>query len=580
VNQSNLGVAESFNEIADLLEIMGQNPFKVRAYRRAAEAIAGLDEPALALLARDPGAIPGIGESLRAKVEEMESCGRIEYLERLRAEVPSAILALIEVPGIGPKTAWKLYESLGVEDEASLLAAARAQKIRSLPGFGEKTEANIIKAIENMKMTEGRRPLYSVMPIADKIAVVLSEIDGAERVGIGGSLRRRRDTVGDIDLIVSTRIPDRILEAFSSMDVFSHITAKGSTKAEAVTDDGIKCELRAVAPESYWTGLHHITGSKAHHVKLRGIAGRHGLKISEYGISRDDTGEMIHVDSEEKLYAILGMEYIPPELREDRGEIEAAIGGTLPRLIDVDTIRGDIHMHTDWSDGLASIEEMAEAARNMGYEYIAITDHSRSLGVAHGLSEERLREHINAVRRADAKIDGIRILSGAEVDILKEGRLDYPDELLARLDVVIASIHSGFQQDRDTITSRIIQAMRNPNVDILAHPTGRLLGRRPGYAVDMEAVIREAADTGTALEINSYPDRLDLRDEHARMARESGVMIAINTDAHSPDELENIKYGVWVGRRAWLEPHNVVNAMDYEELVLWLDSHKRHRSQT
>lgn len=577
MNRRNLAVAESFDEIADLLEIVGENPFKVRAYRRAAEAIAGLDEPASTILARDPGAIPGIGESLRAKVEEMESCGRIDYLEKLRAEVPGAILALVEVPGIGPKTAWKLYESLGVEDEASLLAAARAQKIRGLPGFGKKTEANIIKAIENMNMTEGRRPLYSVLTIADRIAAVLRAIDGAESVGIGGSLRRKCETIGDIDLVVSTQIPDRIMEAFSSIDMFAEIAAKGSTKAEAVTHDGIKCELRAVAPESFWTGLHHITGSRAHHVKLRGIAGRQGLKISEYGISRDDTGEMIHVDSEEELYAILGMNYVPPELREDRGEIEAAISGTLPRLIDVDTIRGDLHMHTDWSDGLASIEEMAEAARDMGYEYIVITDHSRSLGVAHGLSEERLREHVNAVRRADERIDGIRILSGAEVDILKEGRLDYPDELLARLDLVIASIHSGFKQDRDTITTRIIQAMRNPNVDILAHPTGRLLGRRPGYAVDIEAVIREAAATGTALEINSYPDRLDLRDEHARMACDSGVMIAINTDAHSPDELENIRYGVWVGRRAWLEPHNVVNAMDYEELTLWLDSHKRPR---
>lgn len=576
MNQLNLAVAASFSEIADLLEIMGDNPFKVRAYRRAAEAIAGLDEPASDILARDPGSIPGVGDALRAKVEEMESTGRIEYLEKLRLEVPAAILALIEVPGIGPKTAWKLYESLGVEDEASLLAAARAGKIRDLPGFGEKTEDKIIRAIENMKSTEERGPLYKVLPIAHDFEAMLGAVEGVERVGIGGSLRRRRDTVGDIDLIASTRAGDLVMEAFSASDMLREITAMGPFKAEAIAVSGIRCEIRVVAPESYWTGFHHITGSRAHHVKLRRIAGRHGLKISEYGVRRDDTGEMIPVGSEEELYAILGMDYIPPELREDWGEIEAALEGRLPDLIDEGAIRGDLHIHTNWSDGVVSIEEMARAARDIGHEYIAITDHSRSLGIARGLSEDRLAEHIEAVRRVDAKIDGIRILSGAEVDILKEGRLDYSDELLSKIDVVIASVHSGFQQDRDTMTRRIIEAMRNPNVDILAHPTGRLLGRRPGYEVDIEAVIREAAATGTALEINSYPDRLDLRDEHARMARDRGVMISINTDSHSPEELENIRYGVWVGRRAWLERQDVLNAMTCEELLVWLGSHKRH----
>ena len=570
----NQRIAASFDEIADLLELAGDNQFKIRAYRRAAEAVRSLDEPAAEVLRRDQSAVPGIGEALRSKIWEMELSGRMEYLERLRAEIPAAIVVLTQIPGIGPKTARRLYESLGIEDVASLLAAARAERVREIPGFGAKTEANIIKAIQSMQSDGGRKPLYMALPLAEQIVKELLEVNEVEHVDVGGSIRRRRDTIGDIDIIAAASDSGRLMDRFASLDVFCEITSMGHARASAITWSQIRCDLWVVQPESYWTGLHHVTGSKDHHVRLRGIAGKMGLLINERGVYRDSDGQAIAIDSEEAIYSLLGMSYIIPELREDRGEIEAALRGALPAIIDRHSIRGDLHTHTSWSDGGASIDDMAKAARAIGYDYFAITDHSRSLGVAHGLSTERILRQIEEVREANARTDGIRILAGAEVDILKDGSLDFPDEILEQLDVVVASIHSGFQQDRDTITRRIVAAMHSPHVDILAHPTGRLLARRPGYDVDIDTVIREAARTGTALEINSYPDRLDLRDEHARAARDAGVMISVNTDSHSPEELANIEYGVWTARRAWLEPRHVVNAMSCGELIAWLRAHK------
>ncbi len=518
----NQQIAASFSEIADLLALAGDNQFKIRAYRRAAEAVMSLDDPAADVLRQDESAIPGVGKALRTKILEMASTGRMEYLERLRAQTPAAIIS--------------------------------------------------------MKSTGGGKPLYVVLPIAQHIVDELLETPGVGDVSPGGSIRRRRDTVGDIDIIAATSDARRLMERFASLDVFREIVSIGPARASAVTRSDIRCDLWAMPPESYWTGLHHVTGSKDHHVRLRGIAGRMGLWINEYGVFRDSGGAAVPIGSEEEIYSLLGMSYIPPELREDRGEVQAALAKALPQIIDDGSIRGDLHTHTDWSDGTASIVQMAEAARAMGYDYLAITDHSRSLSVARGLSLEKLLNQIDEVRRADAQVGGIRILAGAEVDILKDGRLDFPNEILERLDVVVASIHSGFQQDRDTITGRIVAAMRNPHVDILAHPTGRLLARRPGYEVDIDAVIREAVSTGTALEINSYPDRLDLRDVHAKAARDAGAMISIDTDSHACGELHNISYGVWVARRAWLEPRHVVNAMGYDELREWLRTHKAARS--
>ncbi|MEA4882505.1 MAG: DNA polymerase/3'-5' exonuclease PolX [Clostridia bacterium] len=585
---SNRAIAAYFEQIADLLELLGENQFKVRAYTRAAEALTALAEPAIEVLEQDPKSIPGVGEALLSKIREISTTGRLEYLEKLRSQVPAAILALTAAPGIGPKAAWKLHEALGIQDVAELAEAARAHRIRAVPGFGAKTEANIIRAIRAMQSTGGRHPLYSVIPLAERIVADLAAAAGVERVSIAGSLRRRRDTVGDIDVVAAGSDGGSAMKAFASIDVFREITAMGETKATGVTEKGISCDLRVVSLEEYASALHHLTGSKEHNVRLRGVAGRRGLKINEYGVFRDGVAERLPVESEEELYALLEMDYIPPELREDRGEIEAAASHALPHLIERSSIRGDLHAHTSWSDGVASISEMAEAARSMGHEYLAITDHSHSLGVAHGLAGERLLEQLDEVRRMDRRAGdragqqgsgGIRVLAGTEVDILKDGGLDFSDEILSQLDVVIASIHSGFQQDRDTITRRIIRAMNNPNVDIIAHPTGRLLGKRPGYDVDMDAIIREAAATGAALEINSYPDRLDLSDEHAKAARDAGVMISIDTDSHSPDELRNIEYGVWVGRRAWLEPRNVLNTLSCPDLLAWLSSHRSTSGQ-
>lgn len=565
----NRTVAECFSEIADLLELLGENPFKIRAYRRGAEAVLALDEPVNEAIEANRS-VPGLGEALKAKALEYTATGRMEYLERLRDEVPPAIIGLTQVPGIGAKTAWKLYNALGVEDPASLLAAARSGLIRKVPGFGERTEENIIRALTMHASAQARRPLYTVLPAVERIVQELRRVDGVTAVSPGGSVRRRCETIGDIDIVAASTDPKRLLDAFVGLDEFQEVLSRGSVRASALTRDGVQCDIWVVEPGQFATALHHVTGSKEHHVALRGIAGRMGLKISEYGVTRDSDGAVLPVHSEEDLYALLGMDYVPPELRENRGEIDAALAHELPMLIEASHIRGDLHMHSNWSDGTLSIAQMARAARDMGYEYIAITDHSRSLAIARGLSEERFLQQLEEIQRARREVPGIHILAGSEVDILRDGSLDFDDSLLERADIVIASIHSGFKQDKETITSRIIKAMRNPNVDIVAHPTGRLLGRRPGYAVDIEAVIREAKATNTALEINSYPERMDLSDVNARAAMEAGVMVAINTDSHAAEELENIKFGIWTARRAWLGPRNVLNARPLDELLSWL----------
>ena len=564
----NRTVAECFSEIADLLELLGENPFKIRAYRRGAEAVLALDEPVNEAIEANRS-VPGLGEALKAKALEYAATGRMEYLERLRDEVPPAIIGLTQVPGIGAKTAWKLYNALGVEDPASLLAAARSGLIRKVPGFGERTEENIIRALTMHASAQARRPLYTVLPAVERIVQELRRVDGVTAVSPGGSVRRRCETIGDIDIVAASTDPKRLLDAFVGLDEFQEVLSRGSVRASALTRDGVQCDIWVVEPGQFATALHHVTGSKEHHVALRGIAGRMGLKISEYGVTRDSDGAVLQ-HSEEDLYSLLGIEYVPPELRENRGEIDAALAHELPMLIEASHIRGDLHMHSNWSDGTLSIAQMARAARDMGYEYIAITDHSRSLAIARGLSEERFLQQLEEIQRARREVPGIHILAGSEVDILRDGSLDFDDSLLERADIVIASIHSGFKQDKETITSRIIKAMRNPNVDIVAHPTGRLLGRRPGYAVDIEAVIREAKATNTALEINSYPERMDLSDVNARAAMEAGVMVAINTDSHAAEELENIKFGIWTARRAWLGPRNVLNARPLDELLSWL----------
>jgi DNA polymerase (family 10) len=575
VEISNTEIAGIFNQVAELLELKAENPFKVRAYRKAADALISLDRPVRDALADAGHGIPGIGDAIRAKIEEILATGRLQYLDRLREEIPPAIFLLTEVPGIGPKAAWRLHDALGIDDVESLLSMARAGRIREVPGFGSKTEANIIRSIELMRHAGERSPLYAAIPIADRIVDELGRVPGVTRVSAAGSLRRRRDTVGDVDIVAASEDPERVMDTFASLAIFREIPARGTTKSTGITETGLSCDLRVVSPEDYWTALHHLTGSKQHHVRLRGIAGRLGLKINEYGVFREDTGEPVPIDSEEDLYAALGMSYIPPELREDTGEIEASQEGRLPNLVARSSIKGDLHTHTKWSDGVGTVLEMAQTAQRLGYEYIAVTDHSRALGIARGLDRDRLLAQVEEIRRLSRDLRGIRILAGFEVDILKDGTLDMDDEVLEQLDIVVASIHSGFRQDRHSMTERILRAVHNPNVDILAHPTGRILGYRPGYEVDLDAVIKAAAETGTAMEINSYPDRLDLSDANARAARDAGVTIVIDTDSHSPSELVNIEFGVWVARRAWLEPRDILNCLTYDDLMSRLARKKR-----
>ncbi|NPV52043.1 MAG: DNA polymerase/3'-5' exonuclease PolX [Firmicutes bacterium] len=568
---SNAEIAALLWEISELLELSGDNPFKARAYRHAAEKIESLPEALSSVYAEGRlGEIEGIGEALRKKLEEIITTGGLRYYEDLKEKVPRVLVELVDIPGVGPKTARVLYERLHVGGIEELEAAARAGKIRELPGMGVKTEQNILRGIQMLRGRLNRIPLGVAAPIAQDFIESIRRMPWVLEVRAAGSLRRRKESVGDIDLVVASGDAIAVMDAIEKLPRSREVLSRGGTRMVVMARDGIKVDIWVVDPSFFWSALHHSTGSKPHNVKLRGMAREMGLKINEYGISRED-GIRIPVTGEEDIYWSLGLDFIPPELREDAGEVEAAREGRLPTLLEPGDIRGDLHIHSTWSDGVTSIEEMVEAARRRGYDYIAICDHSKSLGVARGLSEEALRRQIGIIRELNEASPGVRVLAGIETDIRRDGTLDYPDELLAELDVVVASVHSGFRQDEDTMTARIIAAMKNPHVDIIGHPTGRLLGRREPYAVNIDAVIDAAVETGTALEINSYPDRLDLSDIHARMAKERGVKLAINTDAHSREQLSYMGYGVSVARRAWLSKEDVINAWDAGLLLRFLD---------
>ncbi|HHY47128.1 MAG TPA: DNA polymerase/3'-5' exonuclease PolX [Firmicutes bacterium] len=569
----NLKIAAIFYEIADLLDLKGDNPFKSRAYRRAGEKLEGLAEPIGELLRQGKlEHIEGIGEALSKKIEELVTTGSLRYYENLKAEVPAGLLELLDIPGVGPKTARAIYQALGISGVDAVEAAARAGKIRGIPGMGVKTEQNILRGIEILRSRSGRIPLGVIYPIAVRLEESIKRLPHVEDARLAGSVRRMKETAGDIDIVVTGGAPEEIISDIARLPDVREVISSGASRARLVIREGIEADIWVVRPAEFWTALHHATGSKEHNVRLREIARGLGLKLNEYGVFAGPD-EKIPVNGEEGIYEILGMQYIPPEIREDRGEIESALAFSLPDLIASIDIKGDLHMHTDWSDGVATIEEMVEAGRRRGYSYIAICDHSKSLGIARGLKDEDLLKQADYIRKLNGRAGGIRVLAGVEVDIRKDGTLDYPDEILSQLDCVVASIHSGFRQDRETMTSRIISALKNPNVDILAHPTGRLLGRREAYDVDMDAVIVEAASTGTILEINSYPDRLDLPDVWARRAKEAGCKIAINTDAHSPDQLSHIWFGVSVARRGWLTRDDVVNSWPAEKLLDYLARH-------
>ncbi|EHJ47583.1 PHP domain protein [Solidesulfovibrio carbinoliphilus subsp. oakridgensis] len=560
---SNSDIARIFDEVADLLEIEGANPFRVRAYRNAAQTVASLGEAVAGMVAagRDLTEIPGVGQDLAGKMVAIVETGKLPLLAELAGRTPRTLEGLLAVPGLGPKRVAALHKALGITDLEGLRQAAAAGKLQTLPGFGAKAEANILAALDRKSKSgdTGRFTLAQAEPQAEALCAHLARSAGVERVVVAGSYRRRRETVGDLDLLVTGAADSPVLQDFTRFPDVRQVTAKGPTRAAVILRTGLQVDARLVPRESCGAALHYFTGSKAHNLAVRNLGIAKGFKVNEYGVFRGE--DRIAGRTEEEIYACMGLGYVEPELRENRGEIEAARAGTLPALVRVADIRGDLHAHTNYTDGRDSPREMGLAARARGYEYLAITDHSRRLAVARGLTEERLLAQLDDIDAANDGLDGVTLLKGIECDILEDGSLDLPDAVLARLDIRVCSIHSHFGLSRDRQTERLLRAMDNPLVNILAHPTGRLIGKREPYDVDLDRVMEGARERGCFLEINAQPDRLDLDDVRARRAKELGLRLAISTDAHAAGQLGLLRFGVDQARRGWLEASDVVNTL-------------------
>jgi DNA polymerase (family X) len=556
--------------IALYMELKGENTFKISAFRKAANALE-IDERSLSEI-EDITALSGIGKGTAAVITEYIETGKSSVLEALQAEIPSTLLPLLKLPGLGGKKVAKLYKELGVEDIHMLKDACVNHHIQALAGFGKKTEEKILEAIEQFGSRPERLPLATVLPIATAIEKALGTFTDVVRFSRAGSLRRGRETVKDLDYIIATENPAAVREQLLQLDKVKEVIASGDTKVSVVLayEYDLSVDFRLIEPKAFVTTLHHFTGSKDHNVRMRQLAKDRNEKISEYGVENLETGEVLTFDSEEAFFAHFGLPFIPPELREDGKEVELFTEST--PLIRLEDMKGDIHMHSTWSDGGYSIEEMAEACRARGYQYMAITDHSQYLKVANGLTKERLLKQGEEVQRLNEKYDDFTILRGIEMDILPDATLDFDDEFLASLDFVIGSIHSSFSQDRETIMERLKAAVENAHVDMIAHPTGRLIGRREGYDVDVDMLIQLAKETGTILELNANPNRLDLNVENLKKAQANGVKIAINTDAHNLDMLEDMAVGVRAARKAWLECDTVVNTWDIDKLLTYLKS--------
>jgi DNA polymerase (family 10) len=562
----NATISAIFDEIADLLDIQGANPFRVRAYRNAARTIGELGTDIKTLMERGTALtdIPGIGEDLADKIREIVETGKCKSLEELHKKMPPAVTELLRIPGLGPKRVKILWHELKIETLEQLLRAAQDGRIRDLRGFGEKTEQHILEAAQ-AHVTEARRFKLSVADQhAQGLTAYLSKVPGVKKVEVAGSLRRMRETVGDLDILVAADAGSPVMERFARYAEVKEVLASGPTRSTVILEAGIQVDVRVIPEESYGAALQYFTGSKAHNIALRRIAQEKGYKLNEYGVFKGE--KSVAGETEESVYKALGLRWIPPELREDRGEIEAARTGELPRLVELADLKGDLHVHSKASDGHNTIEEMALAARARGLEYIAITEHSKRLTVARGLDAARLAKQIDEIARLNERLAGIRVLSGIEVDILEDGTLDLPDSVLAKLEVVVAAVHSKFDLPRAKQTDRILRALDNPHVKILAHPTGRLIDEREPYDVDMQRVIRRARERGVALEVNAHPQRLDLLDTHCQMAKEEGVLVAVNSDAHSTFEFDGLRFGVGQARRGWLEKQDVLNARGLKEL--------------
>jgi len=562
----NQEIAAIFSDIADLLEIKGENPFRIRAYRRAALNLESFSEDVSATPSDELMKIPGIGQDLAGKIGEYVKTGKVQAYEDLKKEVPEGLSLILSVPGLGPRTAKLFFDKLQIKNLEDLECLAKEHKLSGLPGIKDKTEENILKGIEMLKRGMERQPLGRVLPIANDIRDNLWKKAPVLQLSIAGSIRRWKDTIKDIDILATSKDPTAVMNVFVHLPNVKDVLMHGPTKSSVVLREGIQVDLRVVEGDSFGAALAYFTGSKSHNIRLREMAVKAGLKLNEYGIFREKDDKKLGGKSEEDIYRILGLPFIPPEMREDTGEIEAALAGRLPELVTIEDIRGDLHVHTKRSDGSHDFDELIEAARKKGYEYIAITDHSKGLGIAHGLDEERLMAEKKEIDAINRKLRGFRLLSGVEVDIRSDGQMDLPDEILRQLDFVVASIHSGFRQSREQITRRIISAMRNPYVSVIAHPTGRLIGEREPYDMDMQEVLQVAKETGTAIEINAYPLRLDLNDTAAKMAKEKGVRIVISTDTHITNQFDFMSYGVSIARRGWLEKKDVLNTLPCSQL--------------
>ena len=562
----NADISALFNRMADLLEIEGANPFRVRAYRRAATTIDDLPENIERYIAEGHklSKLPGIGDDLAGKIGEIIDKGSFTALEEVEVRTPSSLATLTALPGLGPKRVHALHEQLGIRTIADLVRAAEAGKVRELPGFTAAGEEKLLEEIRSRGKVEQRFSIATVEEIAESLTAYLRSLPGVDNVIVAGSYRRRKETVGDLDILATCADGAKTIDRFVGHDEIDKVVSKGGTRATVILKAGIQVDLRVVPAESYGAALHYFTGSKPHNIAVRKLGQAKGLKINEYGVFRGT--KRIAGRTEEEVYRSVRLPYIEPEIREDRGEIDAAFAGKLPHLVTLADIRGDLHVHTDASDGKSSLREMAEAAKARGYAYLAITDHSRHATIAHGLDPQRLAGELDEIDRVNDEITGIRLLKSCEVDILADGNLDLPDSVLKRLDLTVGAVHYRFDLGRKEQTERIIRAMDNRYFTVLAHPTGRLLGDRPGYDVDLDAVMEAAKQRGCFLEVNAHPARLDLDDVHCRAAKDIGLKLAISTDAHSTLGLAAIRFGVDQARRGWLEPDDVINTRSWRNL--------------
>jgi DNA polymerase (family 10) len=560
-------VASVLYEIGEILTVKGDT-FRSRAYQMAAQRITALTEDIRAIKARgELESIPGVGKSISAVISEVLDSGQSKVLEELRESLPKGVRDLMELEGVGPKLAMRLNQELGVASIDDLEKAAKEGRVRELKGFGQKKEANILVSIDAYRSRQTRFLLGAILPVVDQLTKYMRESDAVLKVEVAGSTRRRKETIGDLDVLASSMKPEEVTQRFITMPPVVRVVSHGATRSTVVLEGQIQVDLRVVAPEEYGSALQYFTGSKEHNVKLRTIGVKKGFKLNEYGLFDRDTDRRVAGEDEEGIYRALGMDLMPPELRENTGEIEAAIEHRLPKLVEEKEIRGDLHIHTKWSDGTTTVEEMAEKARSMGLEYIAVTDHTKSLGIARGLDEARLREQVKEIEQLNRGLEGFTVLTGTEVDVKADGSLDLPDSVLKDLDFVIASIHSGFKSDVEKMTNRLIAAMNNEYVDAVGHPTGRIIQKRNPYELNLERVFEAAAVQRVMMEINAFPDRLDLSDVNSRAAMQAGCVMEIGTDSHAANQLDFLPLGISVARRGWLEAEDVANTMPIEKVV-------------